>query len=426
MHIGLRRSHLGKLGKMLGGLALSLAVFPSLVLAQAGKLSKQNVVDLLTGDVSSDRVAAIAKDKGISFEMTAAAEKDIRGAGGSDQLVQVLKELAPAPAAPTRPTRATPAASPPVMLIQSIPGQGHVYVDDEPVGSTSREGRMKLTRFAAGDHNVRVTLDGYQDYEQSVTLAEGQTATVTATLQPVEAPPVSNPVQPTRGTENTPSGTGQAGYLGILPMEQQPAGARGVVISGAEPGGPADVAGIKTYDTVLAVGGRAVRTPQDLLAAVGAHRAGEVIPVTWFNGSTNVTRQIRLGARPQQTEESAAPQNPIYTPPPAPTQRPMQRGVASFPVAHDHGQNGQNYCVGVMTIGNGMIVFRAANGQHNYEFPYSTVKEAKKNAVYLMAMGAFHIKLAKGTNYNFVALNSYGRPEPPDTLLIAIDQATGK
>jgi hypothetical protein len=41
-------------------------------------------------------------------------------------------------------------------------------------------------------------------------------------------------------------------------------------------------------------------------------------------------------------------------------------------------------------------------------------------------LGAFHIKLVKGTNYNFIALNSSGQYQAPDSILAAIDRARGK
>ena len=74
-------------------------------------------------------------------------------------------------------------------MIESNPGQSQVYVDDEPVGTTSPEGRLKLTRFAAGQHHVRVSQSGYQEYEETVSLTAGQVTTVAATLQQPTAPP---------------------------------------------------------------------------------------------------------------------------------------------------------------------------------------------------------------------------------------------
>ena len=76
-----------------------------------------------------------------------------------------------------------------------------------------------------------------------------------------------------------------------------------------------------------------------------------------------------------------------------------------------------------MTIGKGMIEYRSSNGVHSFDFPLDTVKEAKKNAVYLVVYGAFHIRLKRGTNFNFIVLNAAGQYQPPDTLLQAIDGA---
>jgi hypothetical protein len=435
----------GKCGSK--ALAIMLAFAAAIALTSAvgnaqkasKKLSEQNVIDLLTGDVSSADVATEARKDGISFQVTATAEKDIRAAGGTDELVRVLKSLAPrAPApAPTPTPHPTPPAAAPVLLIQSTPGQCEVYVDDEPVGSTSQQGRLKLTRISAGEHSVRVSLSGYQDYEQTVTLSAGQTSTVPAQLEQAAvkqiAPPPPNP-QPEPQVSS-----GQAGWLGVLALQQQPSGAQGVVLSGAQPGSPADQAGLKTYDTILAVNGQQVTTPVALRQAVAGHQAGEVVQVTWNNGSTTVTRPIRLAATPagggKYGGQNQVQPNPVPTPTPSPRPSLNQfphNGMVSFYVGHDHGPNGQggnNYCVGTMSIGNGMISYqgqKGTNGVHNFEIPLSTVREAKRNNVYLSQIGAFHIRTKKNTNFNFVALNQQGQYQPPDTVLTAIDNAMGK
>jgi hypothetical protein len=305
-------------------------------------------------------------------------------------------------------------------MIESRPGQSLVYIDDEPMGSTSQQGRLKLTRLAAGDHRVRISLSGYQDHEETVTLTGGQVTTVAATLQQPAAPQVSPPLQPPPTVETPTVNPSQAGHLGVQAMPQQPAGARGVVISGVMPGGPADQAGLKTYDTILAVNGRQVTTPEELRGALADHPAGEVVQITWYNGSTNVTRQIRLVAGPAQGQALTQP----YAPPSL-TKMP-HNGFVSFNVAHDHGQSGKDYCTGVMSIGNGMIYYKSTNGVHTFEIPLNSVKEARRNAVYLVAYEAFHIRTKKGTNYNFAALNPQGQHEPPDAILTAIDTAMGR
>jgi len=432
-------SHSGD-NRILKTLALVLAltaVFafaPSFVTAQnAGrKLSVQDIVNLLTGDVPSDEVAKEARKAGISFQVTPAVAKQIKDAGGTDALIQELREFAPRGAAPPTPPptpHPVPAASPPTLLVESNPGQSQVYVDDEPVGTTSQQGRLRLTQLAAGQHSVRVSLSGYQESEQTVTLEPGRVTTVAATLQRIEAPPPTPepiPQPPSPEPEPAePARVNQPGYLGVLPAQQQPEGARGVVISGTQPGGPAAQAGLKAYDTILAVNGQQTTTPQDLRAMLATHQVGEVVQITWYNGTRNVTRQIRLTAPPEQAQITPQPT-------PAPSLKIPHRGVVTFTVAHDHGQSGKVYCTGILAVGNGMIYYKGTNsssgpsGLHNYEIPLDTVREARKNTVYLVAIGAFHIRTKRGTNYNFVVLNKQGQYQPPDQVLDAIDNARGK
>jgi hypothetical protein len=434
----LMRSHSG--GKriprtlaLLLALIAALAFVPPIGNAQKSvkKLTEQDVIDLLTGDVSSADVAAEAQKSGISFQVTTAVANRIRAAGGTEDLIRVLRTLAPhTTGTPVSTPHTGPGASPPTLLIESNPGQSQVYVDDEPVGTTSKEGRLKLTRIPPGSHGVRVSLSGYQDFEQTVTLTGGQVTTVAATLQPGGAPvavtPVTPPVSP-QPEEPEVVNPSQPGYLGILPAEQQPVGARGVVISGVQSGGPAAQAGIKAYDTILAVNGRAVTTPQDLRAALASHQAGQVVQITWYNGTKTVTQPIRLTNFP--TGGQTTTQNTTQTILPPSLLNLPHNGLVNFTAAHDHGQSGKEYCVGIMSIGNGMISYKGAkgtNGVHNFEIPLKTVKEARRNAVYLVAIGAFHIKTRKGTNYNFVVINAQGQYQPPDSILEAIDTARGK
>ena len=400
-------------------LIAAIAFVPSLSNAQnvTKKLTEQDVIELLTGDASIHDVIEEARKSGISFQVTTAAANRIRAAGGSEELIRVLRSLAPR--APV-----VPSAAAPTLMIQSTPGQCQVYIDDEPLGTTSPEGRLKLTQLAPGSHSVRLSLAGYQDYEKTVNLSGGQTTSLAATLEPgapaPEVPPVNpEPVEPPAVNPNQP------GYLGIIPAQEQ-AGARGVVISGVQAGGPAAQAGLKVSDTILAVNGRSVTTPQDLRAMLSTHLAGEVVQITWYNGTRNVTRQIRLATPPTTGQTTGTTTGHNILPPSLVN---LHNGLANFTVAHDHGQSGKEYCVGVMSIGNGMITykgFRGTNGVHKFAIPLKTVKDVRRNTVYLQAIGAFHIKTRKGTNYNFVAVNPQGQYQPPDTILEAIDTARGK
>lgn len=58
-------------------------------------LAEADIIDLLKGDVSSERVAQLVKDRGIKFVPSEDDLKDVRAAGGGDDLVNALKAAAP-------------------------------------------------------------------------------------------------------------------------------------------------------------------------------------------------------------------------------------------------------------------------------------------------------------------------------------------
>lgn len=428
--------------------AAALTLFPSFSSAQktAKKLSKQDVVELLMTGVSSSDISRQARDEGISFQVTPDVEREIRGAGGTDALISTLKSLAPrAPAAPSLPST-PPTVAPAVLMIESTPGQCQVYVDDEPMGSTSQEGRLKLTKISPGSHTVRISLNGYQDHEQSVTLTAGAVTNVSAPLQRVTAtniaPPSVTPAPQNPTAPETPAAGSMApGYLGVLPMEPQPAGARGVVISGAAPGGPGEQIGLKPNDTILAINGKAVTNPRILMRYLRSQQPGDVVKITWYDGSNTVTREARLVSYPAQNpqvqqqqpelpQQPQLPQQPPQTQIQVPTVNPAPNaGVQTFLVGHDHNMNGQNYCVGLMTVGNGMVIYKGLKGNgplHNFDIPTGTIRQAQRNKIYLSLIGGFHITLKRGTNLNFVLYNQQGQPQPPDEILTAIDNAMGR
>jgi serine/threonine-protein kinase len=189
-------------------------------------------------------------------------------------------------------------SGPPILLIEATPGDARVYIDDETVGTTSSEGRLKITTLSPGPHRVRLAHRRFQDHEETVRLISGETARVATNLQAGAVAPVEIPAEPTGTITNpTTAASGPAGYLGILPVEHQPAGSKGVVILNTAPGGPADRAGLKPNDTILSIGGQRIRTPQDLQAAMANHKSGETVEVIWSSGNSVVTKSVRLSAR---------------------------------------------------------------------------------------------------------------------------------
>jgi hypothetical protein len=65
--------------------------------SNARALGKDEILSLLQGDVPSERVAELVKQRGIRFAPTPGDLKDIRSAGGSDDLIDAVSQ-ASAPA----------------------------------------------------------------------------------------------------------------------------------------------------------------------------------------------------------------------------------------------------------------------------------------------------------------------------------------
>ncbi len=164
------------------GLVLCLAALYVGARAQSASrapLSKEDVLRLLKGDVSPKRVADLAHQRNIDFDVTLEVEKELREAGADDSLLTALREVAPKAVAPAS-TAPAPALA--TLLIDGTPG-AHVYLNDAPAGTTSPEGKLKLPNLQPGEHKVRLSLDGYKDEEANVSLTSGE-APVWLRLEP--------------------------------------------------------------------------------------------------------------------------------------------------------------------------------------------------------------------------------------------------
>lgn len=386
-------------------------------------LSKKDVIELLEGEVAPARVADVARKEGITFQMTPDTEKELLNAGGNDDLLKVLRQLAPKQSAAESPASSSSetGSGAPTLLIEATPGGAQVYIDDEPKASTSPEGRVRFSELAPGEHVVRLSLAGYRDYEQKVELKPGQTSTVNTMLESVKSGGLSTPDNTGSTAQSAPPPSPQGAAIGLMvaPYEGQN-GVKGAYISNVSPNSPADRAGLRVGYTIFSVDGQRVTSPADLASLVSSHHPGDTVEVSY-------TTSPSTGAPVQSVRVQLASQNATAA---------TFSNVATFLVAHDHGMPaGQNACVGWMTVGNGMIHFQGQRAVtrgvlggplHSFDLSTNEIKEVKRNGVYLAAIGAFHIRLKRGTNNNFYVIDPQGRYQPPDALLTAIDQAMNR
>jgi PEGA domain len=139
-------------------------------------LKPDEILELLHDDVPSPRVAELVKQWGVAFKLTPKIEEDLRGAGATQEVIDAIKAAQPHPAE-------EPPATTGMLRIISKPGEAQVYLDNVPKGMTSPEGELRLP-LGAGKYQLRVSLPGYESWENQVTLDSGETQAVYVTLLP--------------------------------------------------------------------------------------------------------------------------------------------------------------------------------------------------------------------------------------------------
>ncbi len=241
-------------------------------------LTEGEVIRLLLGGVAPERVEELARERGVSFEVTAAVERDLRDAGATDALLETLRHVAPKPVTP--PPEPPPPAPAAVLIVESTPGGAQVFVDDELVARTSSEGRLRISTLAPGPHRVRLALEGYRDFEQAIDLAAGGPLTVKAALEAAQAaappPPKVDPTLSRRAPK---------AYFGVMIQNLTPETAQtykvpdtfGALVQQVDPRGPAAAAGLMIGDVVRSFKGEPLKSADELKALVGAQDPGSEV-----------------------------------------------------------------------------------------------------------------------------------------------------
>jgi len=128
-------------------------------------LSQKQLLDLITAGVSSQRAAELVRDRGIDFEVDDDYVRTLRRAGATDLLIGVLRKTS------------VPMEG---ITVESEPN-AQVFLDGSPQGLADARGVL-VFRSKIGPHALKVSLAGKHDFEQSVTIVDGQPARVMAPL----------------------------------------------------------------------------------------------------------------------------------------------------------------------------------------------------------------------------------------------------
>jgi S1-C subfamily serine protease len=84
------------------------------------------------------------------------------------------------------------------------------------------------------------------------------------------------------------------GFFGVLLVDNG-----GVSITRVEPGSPAEKAGIRINDQLLAIDGQRVANVNETREVIGRLRPGKVAVVEARRGGQSVTIKLKVGARPE-------------------------------------------------------------------------------------------------------------------------------
>ncbi|MCD6363493.1 MAG: DegQ family serine endoprotease [Synergistetes bacterium] len=105
------------------------------------------------------------------------------------------------------------------------------------------------------------------------------------------------------------------GWLGVYIQAMNPslAGAfglkkpKGVIVADIVHGSPADKAGLRRGDVILAVNGKPVNSPAELQIAIRSHKAGEKVKLKVWRRKETITIFVKLGELPQEEISSIKP-----------------------------------------------------------------------------------------------------------------------
>ncbi|WP_206035615.1 Do family serine endopeptidase [Roseomonas sp. HF4] len=113
-------------------------------------------------------------------------------------------------------------------------------------------------------------------------------------------------------------GSVQRGWLGVslqrmdadLAAALRVAEAKGALVSGVEPGSPAERAGLRAGDVITAIDGRAVEGPRDLAMGVAAVAPGGTARLALLREGATMEQAVALGSHPSNRAAAGKPERP--------------------------------------------------------------------------------------------------------------------
>ena len=128
-------------------------------------LTRQQLLDLITGGIPNQRAIELVRDRGIDFPVDDDFVRTLRQAGGNDLLIAALRKASAVTAG---------------VIVETAPN-AQVFLDGSLQDQADAQGVLAF-RAKLGAHMLKVSLAGKRDFEQSVTVAAGRPLRVVAPL----------------------------------------------------------------------------------------------------------------------------------------------------------------------------------------------------------------------------------------------------
>ena len=76
---------------------------------------------------------------------------------------------------------------------------------------------------------------------------------------------------------------------------------KGALVADVTAGSGAELAGLRNGDVITAIDGKEVKAAEDVTAAVGAHKPGDQIKLTYRRGDDSTDVDVKLGEKSADT-----------------------------------------------------------------------------------------------------------------------------
>lgn len=131
-------------------------------------LTKQQLLELITGGVANQRAMELVRDRGIAFQADEDYIRTLRRAGANDLLISALRK------------KSAPMEG---ITVETEPN-AQIFLDGDSQGQTDSRGVL-VFRAKVGSHVLKVSQAGKRDFSQSFVLIDEQPAHIVAPLASV-------------------------------------------------------------------------------------------------------------------------------------------------------------------------------------------------------------------------------------------------